>query len=412
MKKTTAYQYLLAAVLAAGMVAAQADTDVDDGLPDAEPGQMLYQKFCAPCHGESGDGTGRAQRALNPPPRNFRDPAFHQELTRERMLHSVTHGRPGTAMVGWGARLTPEQIGTIVDYIRATFMVAALPTATPAATPPSVAVPPAAPPPAALPHAATAPAVAVTNKIPAGHEHGQQIYVKNCGPCHGDNGNSAMWTKASLNPAPRDFTSLQTRAELTRERMIRSVTDGRPGTAMMSFTRRLSAPDIEAVVDYIRAAFMPPLPAGTPAHGSSGAPTGADGDPHVPLAGHPPVTEAQLAQAQAKTVDMAAPFPRELVGNAAAGGEFYRRNCYVCHGLNGDGEGPRAESLSPPPRNFIHPDARRTLNRPALFNAIQHGKPGTVMPAWGKVLDEQQIADVAEYVFQTFLEADKKKLTN
>ncbi|KAF0192468.1 MAG: cytochrome c class I [Gammaproteobacteria bacterium] len=407
MRKTTAYQYLrpaLATALALVVAAAQADAYEDSGSPNAVPGEMLYQKFCAPCHGENGDGTGRAQRALDPPPRNFRDPAIRQDLTRERMLRSVTDGRPGTAMVGWGTRLSPDQIATIVDYVRATFMIAAPSTATPSAAVPHAAMPLAAVPPVAA--AAKSPAPA------PGHEHGQQIYIKNCAPCHGDNGNSAVWTQASLNPAPRDFTSAKTHAELTRERMIRSVTNGRSGTAMMSFTKRLSAADIEAVVDFIRAAFMKTLdPEGAAAPGSVAPATHArDADPHTPLAGHPPVTEAQLAQAMA--VDMTAPFPRELVGDAVAGGEFYRSNCYVCHGLDGDGKGPRAESLKPPPRNFVLPDARRTLNRPALFNAIQHGKPGTVMPAWGKVLDEQQIADVAEYVFQTFLTADKKKLTN
>jgi mono/diheme cytochrome c family protein len=52
------------------------------------------------------------------------------------------------------------------------------------------------------------------------------------------------------------------------------------------------------------------------------------------------------------------------------------------------------------------------LNRPALFDAISTGKRGTVMPAWKTVLDEQQIANVAEFVFEAFVHprADKKKL--
>ena len=111
-------------------------------------------------------------------------------------------------------------------------------------------------------------------------------------------------------------------------------------------------------------------------------------------------------------IDMSAPFPDKLVGDPVKGGEFYNNNCYVCHGKKGDGKGPRFESLNPPPRNFIHPDSRRTLNRPALFRAVFYGKPGTVMPAWSKVLDKQQIANVAEYVFQTFITGtDKKKQT-
>jgi hypothetical protein len=45
-------------------------------------------------------------------------------------------------------------------------------------------------------------------------------------------------------------------AELTRKRMITSVTNGRPGTAMMGFGNQLSQGDIEATVDFIREAFM------------------------------------------------------------------------------------------------------------------------------------------------------------
>jgi mono/diheme cytochrome c family protein len=39
-----------------------------------------------------------------------------------------------------------------------------------------------------------------------------------------------------------------------------------------------------------------------------------------------------------------------------------------------------------------------------LFAAVAHGRNGTEMPAWNKVLDDQQIADVAEYVFVSFIQ--------
>ncbi len=82
------------------------------------------------------------------------------------------------------------------------------------------------------------------------------------------------------------------------------------------------------------------------------------------------------------------------------------KNCVFCHGVRGDGLGPRSSFITPKPRNFMHPDSRATLNRPALFKAIIIGKPGTVMPAWGKVLGPQQIADVAEFVFQDFIQPE------
>jgi mono/diheme cytochrome c family protein len=52
------------------------------------------------------------------------------------------------------------------------------------------------------------------------------------------------------------------------------------------------------------------------------------------------------------------------------------------------------------------------LNRERLFVSITNGKVGTVMPAWGKVLNDQQIANITEFVFTTFIQAKQSKLDN
>jgi len=95
--------------------------------------------------------------------------------------------------------------------------------------------------------------------------------------------------------------------------------------------------------------------------------------------------------------------PEELKGDPQRGMALYMLNCTACHGSAGDGEGPRAYFIRPKPRNFLLPASRRSLNRPALFRGIARGKPGTEMPAWEKVLNRQQIADIAEFVFQRFI---------
>jgi cytochrome c553 len=43
---------------------------------------------------------------------------------------------------------------------------------------------------------------------------------------------------------------------LNRNRMIASITNGRPGTAMMGYGSQFSQADIEAMADFIREAFM------------------------------------------------------------------------------------------------------------------------------------------------------------
>ncbi len=318
----------------------------------------LFVKHCAACHGERGDGQSRARSGLNPPPRSFTSEQALAELDRARMIRSVTEGRPGTAMVGWQGRLSDEQIAAVVDYIRTRFM--AIAADAPAAR-----------------TVAAAGAAAGSSRLP-----GREIYRQNCASCHGDQGTGATWTMSSLNPPPRDFT----RETLPRARMIESVTQGRPGTAMMAFGSRLDKAEIDAVVDYIRAEFMRAGPA--------------------PAESPPAPPPARVTEPPAETLaaaDMGLPFPGGLRGDARRGGDFYMGNCHVCHGEDGDGRGPRSSFIRPAPRDFLSAESRRALNRPALYKAISAGMRGTVMPAWRTVLTEQEIADVAEFVFQAYI---------
>jgi cytochrome c5 len=57
----------------------------------------------------------------------------------------------------------------------------------------------------------------------------ERLYQESCSVCHGDDGRGAVWGQASLSVPPRNFRTAESREELTRERMIASVTAGRPG---------------------------------------------------------------------------------------------------------------------------------------------------------------------------------------
>jgi len=295
-------------------------------------------------------------------------------LTRKRMLIAVKQGRPNTAMMSFASNLSEKEINDVVDYVRNRLMIKE--------------------------DVALDAAMVLLEK-------GKNTYTANCAVCHGDDGNGAMWTKNSLNPPPRDFTTLQALEMLSRDRMINSVTHGRPGTAMMSFTQRLASEEINAVVDYIRSKFIGRVK--TVDHAPEKVEGHQQGQGILPLGA--PASSLPVAAA-----DMALPFSNGLQGDREAGRQFYMNNCFTCHGREGDGNGPRASFIRPKPRNFVHVDSRLSLNRPALFRAISIGKQGTVMPAWNKVLNEQQIVDVAEFVFHEFIrketameEATKKK---
>ena len=342
----------------------------------------IYAENCAVCHGDRGDGQSRARFGLNPKPRDFTSPGAAAELNRKRMIASVVQGREGTAMVGWHGRLSMPEIEGVVDYIRTTFM-------------------------------RLAPSEAELAVAEPRLQYGKTLYEEHCRVCHGDRGNGATWTNSVLNPPPRNFTSPQARRILTRKRMLASVTYGRKETAMMAFENRLSESDVHAVVDYIRATFMKGGVVadagvmdlsgsralgggghtGAAPHGRAPASIGAHG--MAPRLGQPP--------AVGHKVDMNAPFPAGLRADFERGRGIYMANCTACHGARGDGLGPRAYFIQPKPRNFLHIESRSMFNRPALFRAIMVGKAGTVMPAWGTVLTPQQVADVAEFVYQDFI---------
>ena len=203
-----------------------------------------------------------------------------------------------------------------------------------------------------------------------------------------------MWAGANLRPAPSDFSSPQSRTVLNRERMLASVATGRPGTAMSGFARQLSGEDIGAVVDYIRGAFM-----------RVDAESGISG---TRASGAAPTPKNSVAAAAATPalvkVDMKQALPQGLRGDAVAGHKFYDANCATCHGLKGDGQGPRAYFINPKPRSFIEEQARAMLNRTAIYAAVAAGKRGTEMPAWDKVLTPQQMADVSEHLFLAFIQ--------
>ena len=373
-------------VAAAAWFAQPALAQVNKNLTRADAQQSpaaLYHNYCSVCHGDKGDGESRAKGSMKPPPRDFTTPQATQELTRERMLAAVRNGVPGTAMTGWRSQLSEEQMVKVVDHVRSTFM---------------------------------APSINDTA------DRGRQIYARVCSVCHGDRGNGSMWASANLRPAPRDFSSPQARADLTRERMLQAVAGGRPGTAMPGYSTRLSFEDRAAVVDYIRGSIMR-VDADKDISGTHARGVPADMKPRAPYQPGegtttlPQAGQAPVAKADAKAgphaghdhgkADMAAPLPNNLKGDVAAGKKFYDANCATCHGVKGDGQGPRAYFIMPKPAVFTNAEARSSMSRAFIYEATANGRRGSEMPAWDKVLTPQEIANVSEYVFRAFIQTGK-----
>lgn len=92
----------------------------------------------------------------------------------------------------------------------------------------------------------------------------------------------------------------------------------------------------------------------------------------------------------------------------ALGKKIYEKQCAACHGLDGRGQGEAAYLLYPKPRDFVAAKYRlvstweRVPTDADLFRTITRGMPGSAMPSWAHLPEEQRWALV--HYIKTFAE--------
>jgi len=80
----------------------------------------------------------------------------------------------------------------------------------------------------------------------------------------------------------------------------------------------------------------------------------------------------------------------------ALGKRLYDKQCAACHGASGRGNGEAAYLLYPKPRDFVAAQYRlvstweRTATDEDLFRTISRGMPGSAMPSWGHLSEEER----------------------
>ena len=88
------------------------------------------------------------------------------------------------------------------------------------------------------------------------------------------------------------------------------------------------------------------------------------------------------------------------------GKKMYQQFCIGCHGPIGDGQGPAAPYLDPPPLNFT--TLRRHLAQGRyiggiFYYQIMNGITGTAMPYFKRALESEKIWDLSNYVAVDFV---------
>jgi sulfur oxidation c-type cytochrome SoxX len=88
----------------------------------------------------------------------------------------------------------------------------------------------------------------------------------------------------------------------------------------------------------------------------------------------------------------------------------YAGLCARCHGDKGDGSGTIAWYLDPAPRDLTRAAFINSKPADRFYQSIREGVPGTSMPAWGKVLNDEQVRGVFAHVEKTCVNEPRKEL--
>lgn len=79
-----------------------------------DPGQRVWKRKCAACHGK--DGAGRTKYARNRPFADLTDGRWKQGGDAASVRRSVADGVPKTPMEGYEGKLSPAEIDAVTAY--------------------------------------------------------------------------------------------------------------------------------------------------------------------------------------------------------------------------------------------------------------------------------------------------------
>jgi len=196
-----------------------------------ELGQAAFERNCAPCHGQAGDGQGPAAYLLYPKPRDFVAARYRLVSTwdfaptEEDLFRTISRGMPGSAMPSW-SHLTEETRWALVYYIKSF-----------ARNPVEVG-------PDHQPQSATDPPrgrVEVPAEAPfpeSAKQNALKLFETNCASCHGPtgkgDGQQQQEDSEGFPVRPRDLTAGIYKGSPESGEVYKRIVAGLPGSPMPS----------------------------------------------------------------------------------------------------------------------------------------------------------------------------------
>ena len=112
------------------------------------------------------------------------------------------------------------------------------------------------------------------------------------------------------------------------------------------------------------------------------------------------MTGLYAGQAKPAASQQPAAMPAASPDSIANGAALYKRQCVMCHGATGVGDGPAAKNLKGKLPSLADKATMTKLTDAQIHEAITNGKKTEIgnMPALGKRLKPEEITDIVNFV--------------
>jgi mono/diheme cytochrome c family protein len=216
--------------------------------------------------------------------------------------------------------------------------------------------------------------------IATGLQEGKEIYATRCQTCHGCSGNGLGTYGGTLAVTPADYKQEPFRS-MPDDQFFWHVSEGLPGTVMPTWKLTLSEDQRWKVIAYLQQTFSRPV-----------------------------MRDPNEGDLPAEYADLTNPVPLTLEA-LDRGKQIFTRECLVCHGDSGRGDGPYHEGLQPSPPDFSDTSLYGTLDKPLYADAdyywrISEGLPWSAMPVWKSQYSEDDRWSVVHYIRSLFTQTE------